>query len=192
MWNSERYSRPRAMNTSESGCCHSTLTRPPESPSALAVSGRLMIGIFVIGWPPASDWRRGCGPRPHLSSPQPRVRRLTAEWFGQGEDVVDVVQLDAGGGRGPADEVEHPAVFEPVVGQPLNSALLVEVDRDHPLVGDVLVQEGEFLLGALGNVIEHLAADGGDGGGRAEHDQHLLLAGAEWHLLERAFGRDVA
>src|SRR5438105_7449345 len=102
------------------------------------------------------------------TSPQPRVQRLTAERLGEGEDVVDVVQLDTGGRRGAADEVEHLAVLEPVVGQPLNPALLVEVDRDHPLVGDGLVHEGELLLGALGDVIEHLAADGGDGGGRAE------------------------
>ena len=71
-------------------------------------------------------------------------------------------------------------------------AALVEVDRDHPLVGDVLRHEGELLLGALRDVIERLAADGGDGGGRAEHDQHLLLAGAERNLLQRAFGQDVA
>src|SRR5205814_1547200 len=144
MWNSERYSRPRAMNTSESGCCHSTLTRPPDSPSALAVSGRLMIGIFDMSGPPASDLMARMRRTAAVVQPRSRASRLlTAERFGEGEDVVDVVQLDTSGRRGAADEVEHPAVLEPVVGKPLNPALLVEVDRDHPLVGDILVHEGE-------------------------------------------------
>ena len=48
------------------------------------------------------------------------------------------------------------------------------------------------LLGALRNVVEHLAADGRDRRGRAEHDQHLLLGRPERDLLERPFRHDVA
>src|SRR4029079_15299529 len=121
MWNSERYSRPRAMNTSESGCCHSTLTRPPESPSALAVSGRLMIGIFIAESPWESlGWATGCGDGPLLSRPA-APSALVAKRFGQSEDVVDVVELDTAGRRGAADKVEHLAVLEAVIGEPLNA-----------------------------------------------------------------------
>src|SRR5215510_10685741 len=54
MWNSLRYSRPRAMNTSDSSSCHSTLTRLPDWESARAVSGRLTIGILDMGRTPVS------------------------------------------------------------------------------------------------------------------------------------------
>ena len=71
-------------------------------------------------------------------------------------------------------------------------ALLVEIDRDHPLVDHLLVHERHFALGALRDVIEHLTVEGGDGGRRAHHDQHLILAGADRNLLERARRQDVA
>src|SRR6185312_11645550 len=76
--------------------------------------------------------------------------------------------------------------------EPFDPAALVEIDRDHALAGDLLVQERHVLLAALRDVIERLAADRGDGRGRAQHDQHLLLAGAERDLLQRALGNDIA
>ncbi len=45
---------------------------------------------------------------------------------------------------------------------------------------------------ALRDVVEGFAADGRDRGGRAEHDQHLLLAGAERDLFEGAFRHHIA
>jgi hypothetical protein len=47
-------------------------------------------------------------------------------------------------------------------------------------------------LGALGDVVESLAAHGRNRGRRAEQDQHLLLARADWDLLKRPFRNDVA
>src|SRR4051812_555472 len=110
IWNSERYSRPRAMNTSESGCCHSTLTRPPDSPSALAVSGRLMIGIFDMGRSPSLEDAVGPG-----ACPARKRLHLIVERPGDREDVVHVIEFDAAGRGGPADEVEHPAILEAVI-----------------------------------------------------------------------------
>ena len=117
---------------------------------------------------------------------------LTSEGFGDREDVAEVVQLSAAGWRGPADEVENLAVLERVVGKPLDAAVLVEIDGDHALARDFGIHERDALLGALGDVIERLAADGCDGGGCSEHDQHLLLARANRDLLERALLIDVA
>ena len=84
------------------------------------------------------------------------------------------------------------AVLQAVVGDALHAAVLVEIDRHHPLVGHVLVEEGDAALGSLRDVIEDLAAQRRDGGGRAEHDQHLVLAGADRNLLQRAVGQHIA
>ena len=51
--------------------------------------------------------------------------------------------------------------------------------------------EGRAPLTALGNVIEHLAADGRHRRGRSKHDQHLLLRRADRDLFERALGKDI-
>ena len=66
------------------------------------------------------------------------------------------------------------------------------IDRDHALVDDPLVHEGDRAFGTLRNVVKHLAAEGGDRGGRSHYDQHLVLARADGNLLERAGGQDVA
>src|SRR3954471_21119604 len=114
------------MNTSESGCCHSTLTRPPESPSALAVSGRLMIGIFIgVSWRLFDETRMRRWPV--VVQPGSRLAGLVPERLGQGENVVDVVELDAAGRGGAADEVEHLAVLQSVIGEPLHAAAFVEI-----------------------------------------------------------------
>ncbi|MGY4289567.1 hypothetical protein ACVWXO_008833 [Bradyrhizobium sp. LM2.7] len=42
------------------------------------------------------------------------------------------------------------------------------------------------------NVVKHLAVECRDGGGRAHHDQHLVLARTDRDLLERAGRQDVA
>src|SRR5436190_6852794 len=116
IWNSERYSRPRAMNTSESGCCQSTLTRPPDSPSALAVSGKLMIGIFDMAGSPASRSQAPKDAAQSYGCPAGGDCRAgliaDVERLGDGEDVVDIIELDTGRRCAAADEVEDPAVLE--------------------------------------------------------------------------------
>ena len=52
--------------------------------------------------------------------------------------------------------------------------------------------EGDRAVGLLRDVVERFAADGGHRRRRAEHEQHLLLRGAERDLLERAVGQHVA
>src|SRR5262249_11006747 len=85
-----------------------------------------------------------------------------------------------------ADEVENPSVLHSIISQALDASVLVEIDRDDPLVHYLLRQKRGFF-GALGNIIEHLAVDRRDGRRRAEHDQNLLLGRAERNLLEGAF-----
>src|SRR3984885_15950288 len=94
--------------------------------------------------------------------------------------------------RGAADEIEDLAVLHPVVGEPLHLAVLVEIDRDHPLIDQLLVHERDLAFGALRNVVKHLAVEGGNRGWRPHHDQHLILAGADRNLLERAGRQDIA
>ena len=77
------------------------------------------------------------------------------------------------------------------MGEAADAPVLVEIDGDDLLVDDFLRQE-RGLFGLLRDVVEHLAVDRGDGRGRAENDEHLLLRGADRHLLERAFRDDVA
>src|SRR5437764_928067 len=62
------------------------------------------------------------------------------------EQRRQVAELLAGGRRGAADEVENLAVLQPVIGEPLHLAVLVEIDGDDPLVDDLLVHEGDFAL----------------------------------------------
>src|SRR5215218_238654 len=101
------------------------------------------------------------------------------------EQRRQVAELLAGRRRGAADEVEDLAVLQSVIGEPLHLAVLVEIDRDHALVDDLLVHERDFALGALRDVIEYLAVQGCDRRRRAHHDQHLVLAGADRDLLQR-------
>src|SRR5665213_2395665 len=82
-----------------------------------------------------------------IKADQPEQRRQIAEFL-------------AGGRRGAADEIEYLAVLQPVIGEPLHLAVLVEIDRDHPLVDDALVHEQHFALRALRNVVENFAVQG--------------------------------
>ncbi len=71
-------------------------------------------------------------------------------------------------------------------------AVLVEIDRNHPLIDDLLVHERDLPLGALRNVIEYFAVQGGHRRGRTEHDQDLVLACADRDLFQGPVGQDVA
>ena len=126
-----------------------------------------------------------------INRPAAATAAPASEQFEVLEHVAQVAQLLAAGRRGLRQEVENLAVLQAVIGQPLDPAILVEIDRDHALIDHRMRHEGRLALGLLRDVIERLAIDGGDGGGRAEHDQHLLLAGADRDLLERAFRQHV-
>src|SRR6266851_338288 len=108
------------------------------------------------------------------------------------EQRRQVAELLARCRRGAADEVEYLAVLQPVIGEPLHLAVPVKIDRDHPLVHDLLVHERDRALGALRDVIEDFAVEGRDRGWRSHHDQHLILACPDRNLLERAGGEDIA
>src|SRR6267142_6370701 len=125
---------------------------------------------------------------PHASSVRGEAS-LEAE---QLEQRGQVAELLARCRRGTADEVEYLAVLQAVIGEPLHLAVLVEIDRDDPLVDDLLVHERNHALGALRNVVENLAVEGCDRGRRSHHDQNLILARAHRDLLQRACWQDVA
>ena len=103
-----------------------------------------------------------------------------------------VVDLLARCRRGAADEVEYPAVLQSVIGEPSHLAVLVEIDRNDPLVDDLLVHERDRARGALRDVIEDLAVEGCDRGWRSHHDQNLILARSDGNLFKRAGRQDVA
>src|SRR5438445_4987263 len=108
------------------------------------------------------------------------------------EEAREIVDLAPAGWRLTAHEVEDLAVLDAVIGEPLDPSVLVEIDRDDALIDRLLHHEGDRPLGALGNIIEGLAAHGRNRRGRAEQDQHLLLACTDRDLLERPFRNDVA
>src|ERR1700722_20397640 len=70
------------------------------------------------------------------------------------EQRREVAELLARGLRGAADEVEDLAVLQPVIGEALHLAILVEIDRDDTLVDHLLIHEGDRAFGALRDVIE--------------------------------------
>src|SRR3982074_3884838 len=92
--------------------------------------------------------RRGAAPRPGNE-----MRLIKTERLKQRRQVAELL---ARGRRGAADEVEDLAVLQPVIGEPLHLALLVEIDRDHPLVDDLLVPERHPPFTTPRNVIKHL------------------------------------
>src|SRR5437660_6183607 len=69
------------------------------------------------------------------------------------EHGVDVAVVLAAGRCRAADEVEHFAVLQAIVRQALDPAVPVEIDGDHPLVGDVLRHEADGALRTLGDVV---------------------------------------
>src|SRR6478672_9774555 len=85
------------------------------------------------------------------------AQRVGKRRLGAGAPLVEAEQLEqrgqvaellARGRRGAANEVEDAAVLQPVIGEPLHLAVPVEIDRDHPLVDQPLVHEGDRPLGA--------------------------------------------
>src|SRR5215467_6477494 len=84
---------------------------------------------------------------------QPRLHRLEAAEIEEARQIIDLASARR---RGAADEVEDLAVLDAVIGEPLDPAVLVEIDRDHALIDGLLGQEGDRPLGALGDVVEGL------------------------------------
>src|SRR5689334_750898 len=118
-------------------------------------------------------------------------RKRTSSGFEDFEHQAESILLLASRGGRATDVVEDLAVLEAVVGKSLHLPILVEVYRDDAAV-DLLLRQKRGLLGALRDIVEHLAADGCDRRGRAQHDHHLFLRGAERKLLQRAFRNHVA
>src|ERR1700728_2216657 len=121
-----------------------------------------------------------------------RALALRALALDRAEQVAEHGVFVAAGRRGVADKVEDVAVLHAVFGEALNFAVSVEIDRDHPLIGDAGLHEADRTIGALRDVIERFAAHRCDGRRGAEHDQHLFLRGAERDLLKRPVGQHVA
>src|SRR5215216_4853883 len=151
-----------------------TSSLPAESLFAGSV-GSARVQSKRATWRRISAWRNGA----LVEAQELEQRRQVAEFL-------------AGSRRGAADEVEDLAVLQPVIGEPLHLTVLVEIDRDHALVDDLLIHERDFALGALRDVIEYLAVQGRDRRRRSHHDQHLVLAGADRNLLQRVGRQDIA
>jgi hypothetical protein len=98
----------------------------------------------------------------------------------------------AAGSSCAADEVEDLAVLHAIIGDALHAPLGIEIDRQDALIDDLRIEEGGLSFGALRNVIEDFAADCGDGRGRAENEQHLLLTCADRNLIEGRLVEDIA
>src|SRR5215470_16039214 len=128
--------------------------------------------------------RISCGAGRACRAQRASTARLEAEELEEAGEIIDLAPARR---RGAADEVEDLAVLDAVIGEPLHTAVLVEIDRDHALIDGLLLQECNRSLGALGDVVEGLAADGRHRRWRTKQDQHLFLAGADRDLLERAF-----
>lgn len=118
-----------------------------------------------------------------------RTPLLRAQQFEQRLEIADLLARCR---RGAADEIEDLAVLQSVVGEAGHLTVIVEINRDHALIDDRLLHEGDLPLRALRDVIKHLAVQCRDSGGGAHHDQHLILACADLDLLERAGWQDVA
>ena len=84
------------------------------------------------------------------------------------------------------------AVLEAVVGDAGDRVVVVEIDGEDALADHLLGHEGDRLLAGLADVVERLAAEILGGRGRAERDQHLVLARPDRHLLDGIFGHDIA
>src|SRR6202140_1730352 len=130
------------------------------------------------------------GGRPYMTVVDGRAKRLVeAEQLEQRRQVAELL---AGGCRSAADEVEDLAVLQPVIGEPLDLAVAVEIDRDPPLVDHLLVHERDRALGALRDVVKYFAVEGRDRRRRSHHDQHLILARPDRDLFQRPGGQDIA
>src|SRR5262249_29692504 len=113
----------------------------------------------------------------------------------EGEEIEkagQIIDLAAAGGRGAAYEVEDFPVLDAVIRNPFYPAFAVEIDGDDPLVDRLLHHEGDRPFGALGNVVERLAADVCARRRRSQQDQDFFLARANGDLLERPLGNNVA
>src|SRR5262245_43835634 len=90
------------------------------------------------------------------------VRRLQTE-ADVLEYVAQVAQLLAASGRSLREGIEDLSILQPVICEPRDTPLLVEVDCDHALIGHFIRHESGRTLGLLRDVIEGIATDRGDG-----------------------------
>src|SRR5690606_19817239 len=101
------------------------------------------------------------------------------------EDLLEqTILVRVGGRRSAADEVEHLAVLQTVLGNPFDGTGAREVDRDDAPV-HLLGRQKRDLLGRARDVVEGIARpDGARRGRRAEHHPDLLLSHARLDLLQ--------
>jgi hypothetical protein len=116
------------------------------------------------------------------------------EWFEADvpENIADVTQLLAAGRCRLRIEIEDLSIFDPVIGESRDPSLLVEIDCDDTLVGNLVWHERDGALGLLRNVVESVTTDGCHRGWRAKHNENLLLRCADRNLLKSAFRQHVA
>ena len=108
------------------------------------------------------------------------------------ENAAHVAQFLTARWRCLRQEIEDLAILQAVVGKPRDAPILVEVDRDDPLIDHRMRHESDGALGFLGDVVERVAVDRSNRGRRAENDQHLLLGGADGNLFQRTLRQHVA
>src|SRR4029079_10483754 len=108
------------------------------------------------------------------------------------ENIAEVAQLLAAGRCRLGIEIENLSVLDPVIGEPRDPSLFVEINPDDTLVGNLVWHEGCGALCLLRDVIEGVAAHGRHRGRGTKHDQNLFLCGADGNLLECAFGQHIA
>src|SRR4029079_5351847 len=78
---------------------------------------------------------------------------------GAADDLAQEVLVLAAGRRRPRDKVEDLAVLETVIGDLGDTAVGAEIDRQHMLVDDAGVVEGDVALARLRDVVEGLVVE---------------------------------
>src|SRR5450759_5432362 len=95
-----------------------------------------------------------CGIRRVAWRSQPG-RRATSELGNDVlEDIAEIIELLAAGRRRLRYEVEDFSVLEAIIGQPRDPAILVEINRDDPLVPHLVGHERHRAPRGLRNIIK--------------------------------------
>src|SRR5579863_7523412 len=103
-----------------------------------------------------------------------------------GHDVFQEARLLTAGRGGLRHEVEHLAVLHAVIGDSRNLAALVEIEREHMLIGGAGRHEGERAVLLLADVVPGVAADRRRRRRRAHQVQRLALVRfSDLHLGQR-------
>src|SRR5436190_501997 len=96
------------------------------------------------------DWVSRGGSRRAQLNPSYGAGSFAQDLLHQELQVGEFLARSRGGA---ADEVEHLAVTQAVIRQPLDAPVLVEIDRDHAAI-DFLLRQERGALGPLRDVVE--------------------------------------